>query len=135
MSRESRETRSRIMRAVRQRNTAPEMKLRRALHAAGGRYRLHVRALPGSPDLVFPRRRLAVFVHGCFWHAHDCRAGRPPATRTDYWLPKLEENRRRDVRKIDALRALGWRVEVVWECELRTHEGLGQACRRILAES
>lgn len=134
MAGESRETRSRIMRAVRQKDTRPELRLRRAIHAAGGRYRLHVRALPGSPDLVFPRRRLAVFVHGCFWHGHDCRAGRPPATRTDYWLPKLAENRRRDARKIAELRALGWRVEVVWECELKTADGVAAACRRLLAE-
>ena len=129
---ESRETRSRIMRAVRQRDTAPELRLRRALHAAGARYRLHVRALPGSPDLVFPGRKLAVFVHGCFWHAHTCRAGRPPATRTDYWLPKLEENRRRDARKIAELRALGWRVEVVWECELKEADGPERVARMLL---
>jgi DNA mismatch endonuclease (patch repair protein) len=132
---EAQETRSKIMRAVRQKDTRPELRLRRAIHAAGGRYRLHDRALPGSPDLVFPRRRLAVFVHGCFWHWHDCRAGRPPATRTEYWLPKLAENRRRDARKIEELRALGWRVEVVWECELKTEGGLAGACRRLLAEN
>jgi DNA mismatch endonuclease (patch repair protein) len=129
---ESSELRSRIMRAVRQKDTRPELLLRRAVHAAGGRFRLNLRTLPGSPDLVFPRRRLVVFVHGCFWHGHDCRAGRPPATRRDYWLPKLEQNRVRDVRKIDELRALGWRVEVVWECELETPEGPAEACRRLL---
>jgi DNA mismatch endonuclease (patch repair protein) len=132
---ETRETRSKIMRSVRQKDTRPELRLRRAIHAAGGRYRLHVRALPGSPDLVFPRRRLAVFVHGCFWHWHACRAGRPPATRTEYWLPKLAENRRRDARKIEELRTLGWRVEVVWECELKTAGDLASACQRLLATS
>ena len=129
---ESPETRSRIMRAVRQKHTRPEMQLRRAVHALGGRFRLHVRTLPGSPDLVFPRRRLAVFVHGCFWHAHACRAGRAPATRTDYWLPKRAENRARDARKIAALEALGWRVAVVWECALKAPGGPEAAARALL---
>jgi DNA mismatch endonuclease (patch repair protein) len=111
------------MRAVRQKDTRPELRLRRAIHAAGGRYRLHVRVLPGTPDLVFPRGGLAVFVHGCFWHGHDCRAGRPP---------KLDENRRRDARKIEELRDLGWRVEVVWECELKGAEGPEQVAKRLL---
>lgn len=134
MAVESRETRSKIMRAVRQKDTRPELLLRRAIHAAGGRYRLHPRALPGSPDIVFPRRKLAVFVHGCFWHGHACRAGRPPATRTEYWLPKLEENRRRDARKIEELRVLGWHVAVVWECELKAADGPARVCRRLLGE-
>lgn len=132
MTAQSEEVRSRIMRAVRQKNTAPEMRLRRAIHSMGGRYRLHVRKLPGSPDLVFPARKLAVFVHGCFWHGHTCRAGRPPKSRLDYWLPKLEANRARDLGKIDRLRALGWEVVVVWECELGSDLEVEKICRRLL---
>jgi DNA mismatch endonuclease (patch repair protein) len=132
MSIENQTTRSRIMRAVKQRDTRPELLLRRALHRAGGRYRLHVRTLPGSPDIAFPKRKLAVFVHGCFWHAHDCRAGRLPATRREYWVPKLLENQRRDAKKISELISLGWQVEVIWECEIRSQEGLERACRFLL---
>jgi DNA mismatch endonuclease (patch repair protein) len=113
------EKRSSMMRAVRQRNTRPELRLRKSLHAQGYRYRLHVTGLPGRPDLVFPSRRAVVFVHGCFWHGHDCRAGAPPATRPEYWLPKIAENRARDARKQAELEVLGWRVLTVWECELR----------------
>jgi len=120
------------MRSVRQRNTGPEVALRKALHASGARFRLHRGDLPGTPDIVFPGRKLAVFVNGCFWHSHDCRAGKPPATRREYWIPKLAENRRRDARKIDELKALGWTVEVVWECELRSHKALDAACRRLI---
>lgn len=134
MPTETSEMRSRMMRAVRQKNTQPEMALRRAVHAAGGRYRLHVRALPGSPDLVFPARRLAVFVHGCFWHGHACRAGRPPATRTDYWLPKLAANAERDARKTAELEAIGWRVAIVWECVLKTPGGPEAEAARLLAD-
>ena len=113
------EKRSAMMRAVAQKNTAPELLLRKTLHAHGYRYRLHAKNLPGRPDIVFPGRRAAIFVHGCFWHGHDCRAGRRPGTRRDYWLPKIEENIRRDARKTAALRDLGWRTLTVWECELR----------------
>lgn len=106
------------MRAVKQKNTAPELRLRKALHALGHRYRLHPKSLPGRPDLVFPSRRAAIFVHGCFWHGHDCRAGRQPSSRTEYWLPKIAENQRRDARKRAELEALGWRVLTIWECEV-----------------
>jgi DNA mismatch endonuclease (patch repair protein) len=113
------EKRSAMMRAVSQKNTAPEMLLRKALHARGYRYRLHGTSLPGRPDIVFPGSRVAIFVHGCFWHGHECRAGRRPDTRREYWLPKIEENIRRDARKAQELRDLGWRTLIVWECELR----------------
>lgn len=115
----SREKRSAIMRAVKQKDTKPEMRLRKALHARGYRYRLHDKRLPGTPDLVFPSRRAAIFVHGCFWHGHDCRAGRAPSSNTDYWAPKIAANRERDARKTAALEAEGWRVLVVWECALK----------------
>ena len=105
------------MASVRSGNTKPEWIVRRTLHAAGFRYRLHHRDLPGSPDLVLPRLRVVVFVHGCFWHGHDCRRGaRIPATNTDYWRSKIARNRRRDGRSAKLLRAAGWRVHIIWEC-------------------
>ena len=118
--------RTRAMSAVRSANTTPELRLRRGLHARGLRFRLHRRDLPGSPDLVLPRFRAAVFVHGCFWHRHPgCPKAATPATRTDYWGPKFARNVERDAAAIAALRALGWRVAVVWECAL----GARQAAR------
>ena len=115
----TKEQRRRIMRSVGVEDTGPEWAVRRLLHGFGYRYRLHRKDLPGRPDLVFPGRRKAIFVHGCFWHAHGCRYGRPPKSRLDYWLPKLERNRQRDAEKHTALEALRWRVLVVWQCEIR----------------
>lgn len=112
-------TRSEIMRKVRSEGTSPEMKVRRALHAAGFRFRLHRKDLPGKPDLVLPRYRLVVFVHGCFWHWHGCKRSRMPASNRDYWTAKIERNTRRDVANLEALERLGWRVRLVWECELK----------------
>jgi len=112
--------RRRAMQEVRGKNTTPEMRLRRTLHARGLRFRLHRRDLPGSPDLVLARFGAAIFVHGCFWHRHPgCRHATAPATRTEYWAPKFAGNVARDRAAIDALRARGWRVGVVWECALR----------------
>ena len=105
------------MASVRSGNTKPEWIVRRAVHAAGFRYRLHRRDLPGSPDLVLPRLRVVVFVHGCFWHGHDCRRGaRMPATNTEYWSSKIARNRHRDARNAKLLRAANWRVHTIWEC-------------------
>lgn len=111
--------RSRMMAAVRSKNTKPELSLRRSLHALGYRYRLHRRDLPGTPDLVFPARRCAIFVNGCFWHGHSCAAGKLPATRIDFWRQKIESNKFRDARNLEKLVAMGWHGYVVWECELR----------------
>jgi DNA mismatch endonuclease (patch repair protein) len=116
--------RSERMRSVRQAGTRPELALRHGLHAAGLRYRLHAAELPGRPDIVFPRFGVALFVHGCFWHGHSCAAGRSPATRRDYWVPKVEANKARDKRKVRALRRLGWSVFTVWECRLDTEAKL-----------
>lgn len=99
-------------------NTNPEMLVRRGLHARGLRYRLHHQALPGRPDLIFPRYRAAVFVHGCFWHAHGCSLSKLPTTRREFWQAKLAANAARDQRVLGALQANGWRVLVVWECAL-----------------
>jgi DNA mismatch endonuclease (patch repair protein) len=113
------ETRRRIMASVPQRDTKPETSLRKALHAMGLRYRLHDRHLAGRPDLTFPKYRAAVFVHGCYWHAHGCRYSTTPATRREFWETKFADNRRRDARAIASLRESGWRVLVVWECAMR----------------
>jgi len=114
----STEDRSRIMRAVRREGTSPEIKVRKAAHGLGYRFRLHRKDLPGSPDLVFPKHKLCVFVHGCFWHRHlGCKRASTPKSNLDYWRRKFEENKRRDLRKAEELRALGWRVEVIWECQ------------------
>lgn len=114
-------TRSRIMASVKQRNTKPEMALRRSLHSMGLRYRLNDSSLPGSPDLVFPQFKAVIFVHGCYWHAHGCRFGTTPASRREFWLAKFEANRSRDRRNLERLNDLHWRTLVVWECRLKPY--------------
>lgn len=106
------------MARVRQRGTDIELLVRRGLHSRGLRYVLNDRRLPGSPDLVFPRWKVTMFVHGCFWHGHDCKLGRAPRSNAAYWGPKIAANQARDARKIEALKRLGWRVLVVWQCQL-----------------
>jgi DNA mismatch endonuclease (patch repair protein) len=113
------ERRSALMKRVGPRNTKPEMVVRRMLHAGGWRYRLHGKGLPGTPDIVFSGRRVAIFVHGCFWHGHDCKLCRLPKTRTEFWAAKLAANRERDARKVGQLNDAGWRVMTVWQCSLR----------------
>jgi len=118
-------SRSDIMRAVKRAHTRPEIVVRQALHALGLRFRLHRRDLPGSPDIVLPKFRTVVFVHGCFWHRHsDCHYATTPKSRQEYWLPKFEANVERDARKEAQLRELGWRVLVMWECETKSLEAL-----------
>ncbi len=113
------------MARVRSKDTTPEMKLRRALYAAGLRYRLHARELPGKPDIVFRSAKVAIFVHGCFWHQHDgCSRARMPSTRQDYWVPKLEGNAARDEQNQSALQAEGWTVLTLWECETKKGEAI-----------
>jgi len=117
--------RSAVMRRVKGRDTTPEMKVRRALTGLGARYRLHRKDLPGSPDIVMPGRRLAIFVHGCFWHGHDCpRGARVPKQNRDYWVGKVDRNRVRDAASRTALLDLGWRVETLWECDLKDEAAL-----------
>lgn len=117
--------RSDHMRRIRGKDTGPELRVRRLLHQLGYRFRLHRRDLPGSPDIVLPRLKLAIFVHGCFWHQHPgCRLARQPKSRLEYWLPKLERNAQRDKKSLAAVRAAGWRGHVVWECETQALEPL-----------
>lgn len=119
--------RRRNMSAIRGSDTRPEMIVRRGLHARGLRYRLHVRELPGTPDLVFPSRRAVIFVHGCFWHGHDCVLFKLPASNPDFWLTKISRNQARDAEAVAALGQTGWRVLNVWECALRGRGRLPQA--------
>jgi len=114
------EERSDVMRAVRSKDTTPEIADRHLLHSLGYRYRLHRKNLPGKPDIVFPRRRMAIFVHGCFWHGHCCRRGkRIPVTNREYWERKIVRNKVRDTETRRRLAALGWKTLVVWECKLK----------------
>lgn len=115
-----RNTRSRMMARIRGKNTKPELLVRKALFATGFRYRLHHRELPGSPDIVLPGRRVAIFVHGCFWHQHKhCRFAKVPASRSEFWISKLAGNVERDRKTIESLKTDGWRVFIVWECATR----------------
>ena len=114
-------TRSRMMAGIKARDTKPEIVLRKALHARGLRYRLHCKGLPGRPDLVFPKFRAVVFIHGCFWHRHQgCRFATTPGTRPEFWAQKFAENMCRDQRTIAQLHRAGWRTAVVWECGIKT---------------
>ena len=127
------DTRSRIMARVRGKDTKPELVVRRLLFGSGYRYRLHDRNLPGKPDLVFLGRRKVIFVHGCFWHGHDCpRGNRLPKTNANYWRVKIERTRERDKVNAAKLEAEGWGVLVVWECQLRNDEQIVSRLRSFL---
>ena len=125
------EIRSQIMARVKSKGMKPEMRVRRLLHGLGYRYRLHSKDLPGKPDLVFPSRRKVVFVNGCFWHRHmDCEKVRIPNTNREYWVAKLDRNSQRDQRNTSLLTEQGWRVNVVWECQL---SDISATTRRLVA--
>lgn len=115
----SKEVRSRMMSAVRAKNTKPELALRQRLFAMGFRFRLHRKDLPGTPDMVFPRYSAVIFVNGCFWHYHGCRRSKLPETRKEWWRDKLEKNKKRDKQAIGSLKKSGWRVLTIWECSFR----------------
>ncbi|HEU4805167.1 MAG TPA: very short patch repair endonuclease [Nitrobacter sp.] len=134
MDRLSPERRSRLMSRIGQKDTGPELAVRSLLHRLGYRFRLHRRDLPGTPDIVLPRRRAVVFVHGCFWHGHACKRSGMPKSRTEYWGPKIDANRRRDAKNRRVLRSLGWRVVIVWECELKRPERLSAKLARLLGD-
>lgn len=132
---ETLEARSRIMRAVKSRDTAPEMVVRRLAHRLGYRFRLCRKDLPGCPDIVFPRLRKVVFVHGCFWHGHDCaRGARVPKGNRTYWLKKVAGNRARDQKNLEMLKASGWEALVVWECFTRNERDLNGQVKSFLAK-
>lgn len=125
-------TRSENMSRIRGKDTQPELVVRRAFWAAGLRYRLYDKRLPGSPDLVFPGRRIAVFIHGCFWHCHEgCRNFRIPKTRTEWWVAKLARNKARDAEVCAKLQAAGWRVIVIWECEVANRKLLDELANKL----
>ncbi len=131
----SKAQRSERMSRVRGKDTKPELLVRRLVHGMGYRYRLHRRDLPGTPDLVFPGRRKVIFVHGCFWHRHPdpaCKLARLPKSRTEFWLPKLEGNRARDIENAARLEGLGWEAMTIWECQLRDRDALEARVRRFL---
>jgi len=118
------EQRSALMSRIRSTNTKPEITVRSLLHGMGYRFRLHRRDLPGRPDIVLPRHRKIILVHGCFWHGHDCKLASKPKSNSEYWSAKIMANRSRDARNLTALQAAGWRVLEIWECEIRRGEGL-----------
>lgn len=121
------------MARVKGKDTGPELKVRRLAHALGYRFRLHRKDLPGTPDLAFPARSKAIFVHGCFWHGHDCaRGARKPKTRADYWAAKIARNRRRDEEAQAALAEMGWESLTLWECELKDVDALARRLREFL---
>jgi DNA mismatch endonuclease (patch repair protein) len=127
------EQRSAVMRKVPGKNSSAEIRLRRLLTRMGLRYRLHRKDLPGNPDVAFPGRKLAVFVHGCFWHGHDCKRGaRMPKANADYWTAKIARNRARDTASVAALEAIGWTPVTVWECELKDEAALEEKLRALL---
>jgi DNA mismatch endonuclease (patch repair protein) len=119
MDRITKEKRSEIMSKVRGKNTTPELAVRKLVFSLGYRYRLHGKNLPGKPDLVFAGRKKVIFVHGCFWHSHNCKIGHLPKSRPEYWLPKLEANKRRDAEHYNELVKQGWDILVLWECEVK----------------
>lgn len=127
-----------VMRAIKSKNTKPEMMVRRLVHSMGYRYRLHRANLPGKPDLTFGPCKKVIFVHGCFWHQHsdpECRRARMPLTRSQYWRPKLERNMQRDRRNVEDLETLGWGVQIIWECWLKDTSRTSEILRSFLDES
>ena len=125
--------RSERMSRIRSVNTKPELRVRRVAFALGARYRLHRKDLPGRPDIVFSKRKKVVFVHGCFWHKHTkCPLARPPKSRLEFWLPKLEANRQRDIKVKAALKKQGWKVLVLWECETLNEKRIASKLSRFL---
>lgn len=128
----SKETRSKIMTCIRGKDTKPELTVRRLLHRAGFRFRLHRKDLPGCPDIILPKYGSVIFVHGCFWHGHSCRDGKHPKSNQAYWLPKLKRNKERSKRNNKELRRNGWSVIVIWECETKDEIMLANKLRNFL---
>jgi len=120
------------MARVRSKNTKPEIEVRSLLHKLGYRFRLHRKELPGKPDIVFKRRRKAIFVHGCFWHGHGCRIGKLPKSNLEFWQDKIERNRKRDAEKRSELEKLGWSIDEVWQCEIKDNQKLTERLQKFL---
>ncbi len=134
MDRLSKTQRSENMRRIRSRDTHPEMVVRRTAHRLGYRFRLHVKNLPGTPDIVFASKRRVIFVHGCFWHQHSkCREGRLPGSRLEYWVPKLARNVARDKEHVASLRRLGWKILTLWECQVTNEDSLERMLMKFLS--
>lgn len=129
----SKQARSERMARIRGKDTVPELKVRKLAHKLGYRFRLHRKDLPGKPDLVFASKRKVIFVHGCFWHGHDCKLGRLPKSNVEFWAAKIKRNRERDLRNISDLQALGWEVELVWQCRTRDTKELVLQLQRFLS--
>ncbi len=123
------------MQAVKSKDTKIEIKVRRLLHHAGYRYRLHRSDLPGKPDLVFPGKRKIILIHGCFWHGHDCRPKIRPTSSVDYWIPKINGNKERDARNVAALQAAGWDVLTLWECRMKDENALIKTLTGFLSQT
>ena len=121
-----------IMAAVHSKNTGPEIAIRKLLHLLGYRFRLHNKSLAGCPDIVFPIRQKVIFVHGCFWHGHNCEKGRLPKSRLDYWKPKITTNKKRDRRNKARLKREGWEACIIWQCELRNQNLLSAKLKKFL---
>jgi len=132
MDNRSKDSRSQLMAKVRSKDTKPEIEVRSLLHRLGYRFRLHRKELPGKPDIVFKRRRKAIFVHGCFWHGHGCQIGRLPKSNLDYWREKIERNINRDAEKRSELEKLGWSVDEVWQCEIKDNQLLAERLKNFL---
>ncbi|MBF9195528.1 DNA mismatch endonuclease Vsr [Microvirga sp. BT290] len=121
------EQRRHIMQSVRSKNTGPEMIVRRIAHRLGYRFRVHRRDLPGTPDLVFPSRKKAIYVHGCFWHGHRCSKGKLPKSRPEFWIPKISRNKERDLGAVAAMEAMGWDTLTLWQCETKDRDAVAKA--------
>lgn len=132
MDRVTKEKRSEIMSSIRGKNTSPELTVRKLVFSLGYRYRLHSKNLPGKPDLVFPGRKKVIFVHGCFWHMHDCKKGAPPESNKNFWYTKLERNKARDAKNLSELEKNGWEVLIIWQCQLKNLLELDAAIRAFL---
>lgn len=126
--------RSQNMAQVKNKNTAPEIIVRKNLHRLGYRFRLHRRDLPGNPDIVLPRYKAVIFVHGCFWHGHDCPRGKRPSSRQEFWDEKLDRNIERDKVNQETLRKMGWKVIVIWECETKDRQDLDVRLKKYLGD-
>lgn len=123
------------MSRIRSKNTRPELLVRQFLHSHGYRYRIHDKRLPGSPDIVLPKYRTVIFVHGCFWHGHEeCKYFKMPSTRTEFWTAKIERNRQRDTESLQHLKRLGWRILLLWECDLKQVNWRGRLLRDLRGE-